>query len=99
MLLALLLVYEAADPRARLAGDDEAFPLRRRRAAARGHDLDLVAVLQFVTQRQQPAVHLGADTGVANLAVHGIGEIHRRRTPRQLDQLALGREAEHLVAV
>ncbi len=67
MLLALLLMDEAADARARLAGDDEAFPLRRRRAAARGHDLDLVAVLQLMPQRQQPAVDLRADAGVAHL--------------------------------
>ena len=99
VLLALLLVDEAADARARLAGDDEALPLRRRRAAARGHDLDLVAVLQLVAQRHQPAVDLGADAGVAHLAVHRVGEIHRRRAARQLDQLALRREAEHLVLV
>jgi hypothetical protein len=29
--------------------------------------------------------------------VHGIGEIDRRRAARQRDQIALGREAEHLV--
>ena len=99
MLLALLLMNEAADAGARLAGDDEALPLRRRRAAARGHDLDLVAVLQLMAQRQQPAVDLRADAGVAHLAVHRIGEVHRCRAARQLDQLPLRREAEHLVLV
>ena len=99
MFFALLLMHEAADARARLAGDDEPLPLRRRRAAAGGHDLDLVAVLQLVAQRQQPAVHLGADTGIADLAVHGIGEIDRRRAARQLHQQPLRREAEHLVVV
>ena len=38
----------------------------RGRAAARGHDFDLVAILQFVPQRHQPAIHLGADAGVAH---------------------------------
>ena len=90
---------EAADAGARLAGDDEAVPLRRRRAAAGGHDLDLVAVFQVVAQRHQPAVDLGADAGVADLAVHRVGEIDRRRAARQLDQLPLRREAEHLVGV
>ena len=77
----------------------EAFPRRTRRVAARRHDLDLVAVLQHMLQRHQPAVDLGADAGVAHLAVHGIGEIDRRRAARQLDQLPLRREAEHLVLV
>ena len=99
MLLALLLVDEPADARARLAGDDEPFPLRRRRAAACRHDLDLVAVLQLMAQRQQPAVDLRADAGIAHLRVHRIGEVHRRRAARQLDQLALRREAEDLVLV
>ena len=71
----------------------------RRRAAARRHDLDLVAVLQMVAQRHQPAVDLRADAGVADLAVHRIGEIDRRGAARQLDQLALRREAEDLVGV
>ena len=97
--LALLLMHEAADARTRLAGDDEPLPLRGRRAAARGHDLDLVAVLQLVAQRHQPAVHLRADAGVADLAVHGIGEIDRRGAARKLDELALRREAEDLVLV
>ncbi len=34
---------------------------------------------------------------VADLAVHRIGEIDRRGAARQGDQIALGREAEHLV--
>ena len=40
-----------------------------------------------------------ADAAIADLAVHGIGEIDRRGAARQLDQLALRREAEHLVLV
>ena len=90
---------EAADAGARLAGDDEAFPGRRRRAAAGGENFHLVAVLQFVAQRHQPAVDAGADAGIADLAMHGIGEIHRGGAARQLDQLAFRREAEHLVLV
>jgi hypothetical protein len=55
---ALLGVDDAADARARLAGDDEAFPLRVRRAAARGDDLDLVAILERRAQRLDLAVDL-----------------------------------------
>ena len=63
------------------------------------HDLHLVAVMQLGAQRHDAAVDLGADAGVADLGVHGIGEIHRRCAARQGDQIALGREAEHLVLV
>ena len=31
--------------------------------------------------------------------MHGIGEIDRSSAARQLDELALGREAEHLILV
>jgi hypothetical protein len=99
LLLALLGVDDAADARARLAGDDEAFPLRVRRAAARGDDLDLVAILERRAQRLDLAVDLRADALVADLAVHLVGEVHRRRAARQRDEVAARREAEDLVAV
>ena len=44
ILLALLGADEAADARARLAGDDETLPGRRRRLRLRGDDLDLIAI-------------------------------------------------------
>ena len=97
--LALLLGDVAADAGAGLAGDDEAFPGRAGGAAAGGHDLDLVAVLQLVAKRHQAAVDLGADAGVADHAVDGVGEIDAGGAARELDQLALGREAEDLVLV
>ena len=60
-------------------------------------DLDLVAGLQMRHQRHDGAVDLGADRGVANIGMKGIGEVDRRRTARQRDQPAAWREAEHLV--
>ena len=65
--------------------------------ALRGDDLDLVAVRELRAQRHEAAVDLGADAGVADLGMDGIGEVDRRRAARQRDQIALGREAEHLV--
>ena len=97
VLLALARADEAADRGLSLAGDGEALPGRRRRLRLRGHDLDLVAIGELRAQRQHATVDLGADAGVAHLAVHGVGEVDRRRAARQGDQLALGREAEHLV--
>jgi hypothetical protein len=86
---ALLGADVAADAGARLAGDDKTLPGWRRRLRLRGDDLDLVAVDQLGAQRQQPPVDLGADAGVADLRMDGIGEIDRRRAARQGDHLAL----------
>ena len=85
------------DRRARLAGDDDRFPGGRRHLRLGADDLDLVAVLQFGHQRHDAAVDLGADALVADIGVHGIGEVDRRGAARQRDQPALRREAEDLV--
>ena len=69
----------------------------RGRAAAAGDDLDLVAVVQLGAQLDHAAVDLGADAAVADLGMDGVGEVDRRGAARQGDQVALGREAEHLV--
>ena len=95
----LLQTDEAPYAAARLAGDDEALPGGRRRLRLGADDLDLVAVVQKRSQRLHPPVDLGPDTGVADLRMNRVGEVHRGRPPRQGDQVALGREAEHLVLV
>ena len=63
----------------------------------RRDDFDLVAVGEFGDQRGDLAVDLAADCGVADVGVHGIGEVDGVRPARQRDQLALRREAENLV--
>ncbi len=93
--MAFLVARRIAD--ARLAGDDHRLPRGRRHLRLGADDLDLVAVLQFGHQRHDAAVDLGADAGVADIGVDGIGEIDRRRAARQRDQPALRREAEDLV--
>ena len=62
-----------------------------------GNHLDLIAVLQLGTQGHQLVVDARSHTTVANVGVHHIGEIHRRRPARQLHDLALGREHIDLV--
>ena len=52
---------------------------------------------EFGRQRRDLAVDLAADRGIADVGMHRIGEVDRRRLARQRDQFALGREAEHLV--
>src|ERR1700758_3614876 len=97
ILRSLLGANEAPNASPRLAGHDKALPRRRGRLVARGYDLHLIAVLQLGAQRRHAPIDLGANAAVANLAVHGVCEIDRRRPPRQCDQIALGGEAEDLV--
>ncbi len=54
-------------------------------------------LLQARVDRHVAAVDVGADRSVADVGVNRVGEIERRRAPRQRDEAALGREAEHLV--
>src|SRR3954454_22360470 len=93
----LLRPDEPAYAGARFAGDDEALPGRGRLLRLRGDDLDLIAVRQLGAQRQQPAVDLRTDAGVADLRMHRVGKIHRRRAARQRDQIAFRGEGEDLV--
>src|SRR5436190_6473777 len=60
-------------------------------------DLDAVARRERRVERNETAVHLGADATVTDLGVNGIREVDRRRARGQGDDLALGREDEHLV--
>jgi len=83
---------------ARLAGDDDRLPGRRRRALdLRRQDLDFVAVLDLRGERRDLAVDLAADRGIADVGMHGIGKIDRRRAARQRNELAVRRKAEHLI--
>ncbi len=90
----------AANGGAGLAGDDE----RASQAAGgaglrpRRDDLDLVPVVQLRHQRRDLAVDLAADRHVADIGMHRIGEVDRRRAWRgSANELALRREAEHLI--
>ena len=87
----------AADSRAGLARHHHLFPCGRRHLHAGADDLHLIAVVQAGDERHDPAVDLGANRGVADIGVHRIGEIDGGGATRQGDQLAFGREAEHLV--
>ena len=78
-------------------GDRDALPRGWRHVAFRGQDHDFVAVAQHRRQRQLPAIDQRADTAVADVGVHGIGEINRRRAARQSDDPAFRREGEHLI--
>ena len=61
---------------------------------ARSH---FVAVVQLGNQRRDAAVDFRADRRIADIGMHGIGEIDRRRAARQRDQPALRGEAKNLI--
>ena len=88
-----------ADPGLRLVGDGEGQPVAARLVAGGGEDLDDVAVLELVAQRHHLAVHPGPDALVADLGVDGVGEVDGRRAAGQHLDLALRREAVHLLRV
>src|SRR3546814_20236998 len=58
--------------------------------------LYLITVLDLRPERHDAPVDLRPDRLVAKIGMHRIGEIHRRRTARKLDQLPLRGEGEHL---
>ena len=95
--ITFLKADETADAGPGLAGDDEPFPCRRWGLGLRCDDFDLIAVSEFASQRHHPAVDFGADAAVADFGMDGIGEIHGRCAPGQVDKIAPGGKAEHLV--
>ena len=77
---------------------DELQPVARGPGALglRGEDLDDLAVLELALERDEPAVDAAADALVADLGVHGVGEVDRRRPAGQRDHVALRCEHEDL---
>ena len=79
-------------------GLDQREPVARRAALALGgEDLDDVAGLQLVVQRDDLAVHARADAAVADVGVDLVREVQRRGADGERLDLALGREDEDLV--
>ena len=86
-----------ADLAARPAGLDVGQPDRIRAGLGRGNNLDQIAIAQFGAQRRQILVDAGRRTVMADVGVHGVGEIDHRRPARQGHDLAFGREDIDLV--
>ena len=49
-------------------------------------------------ERHPHAIDFGANAGMADAGVDGVGKINRRGPARQFHHIALGREAEDLIA-
>ena len=77
----------------------KAEPVAAGLVARRGQDLDDVAVAQLVAQRHDLAVDARAHALVADLGVDRVGEVDRAGVLGQGLDLALGREAVHLLGV
>ena len=96
--LAALALQEGADLVARPAGPHHRQPVARGPALLlRGQDLDDVAGLELVVQRDDLAVHLRPDAAMADVGVNGVGEVERGRAGGEVLDLTLRREHEHLV--
>ena len=80
-----------------LAGQYQRLPHRGGHLPFLPNDLYLVAVLQFGQQRRSMPVDLGADGGIADIGVDGIGEIDRGRPLGQGDEASVRREAKDLI--
>ena len=87
----------AADGGPRPSRHDESFPGGRTHVRLRRFDHHFVAVAQLGVDRHVAAVDEGGNRLVADVGVHGVGEVQRRRPSRQGDETAFGREAEDLI--
>ncbi len=98
VVVALLALEPGPDLLPGVAGPDDVEPVARRPVLALGRDdLDDVAVLQPVVERDQPVVDLRPDAAVTDVGVDPVGEVERRRAGRQVLDVALRGEHEDLV--
>src|SRR5690606_27931464 len=96
---------DAVEPGAHLvagaAGDHEPGaglgPVAARCRLLAGEDLDAVAADRLVVERHDAAVDLGAAAAVADLGVHGVGEVEHGGATRQVDDFAA--RGDHVDAV
>ena len=73
--LSVVSTQDGLDLRLCLGGGDEVDPCRTDVLRLRCKNLDLVSALQFMAQRYQFVVYLGADTVAAEEGVNGEGEV------------------------
>src|SRR5215471_1337429 len=80
---------------ARRANDGE--PVFAGLVAALGEDVNYLAVLQFIFERDNPPVDSRASARVAHFRMNGVSEIDRGGAGRQNDYAAFGSEAVNLI--
>ncbi len=67
-------------------------PVARRLGLLAADDLDHFAVGEVMVEGHDAAIDACAAAAMAELRVHVVGEVERRRARRQVDDLALGRQ-------
>ena len=72
-------------------------PVARRLRLLAADDLDHLAIGEAMVERHDAAVDARPAASMAEIRVHVIREVERRRTGRQVDDLALGRQRVHPV--
>ena len=70
-------------------------PVATRTAGLGGQHVHLLAILEFVSERHDAAVDLGAPTAMTDFGMDVVGEIQRCRSLRQFDDGTLGRDGVH----
>ena len=85
------------DVRTCFGGGDEIQPQRIGLGVRGGDDFHAVAVFKRLPQRHQLLIDFDRHAAVADVGMHGIGEIYRSGAARQRHDLALGREYIHLI--
>ena len=83
--VALKVFQQLANFGARFRADDKVQPCGVRTCARRGDDFHRLAAGERLRQRIRLAVDAGADAGMADVGMHRVGEIHRRRAGGQFD--------------
>ncbi len=96
-LLVLHGLQKVPDLRACLAGLHVREPPRIGIGVRRRDDLDPVSVLELGSQGRELVVDPRRRATIADVGMHGIGEIHRRRAARHRQDFSLGREHVDLV--
>jgi hypothetical protein len=88
---------EVADMAARLAGRDVAQPGGIGFGVGGGDDFHAVAIFQFAAQGHELKIDFDRDATIADVGMHAVGEVHRRRSARQGKNFAFGREHVDLI--
>src|SRR5258706_16023476 len=98
VLVTLLALEPLPDLLASVLGPNDVQPIAGGAVTdLRRHDLDDVAVLQPVVERDEPVVDLRADRSMADVGREPIGEVERCRVRREVLDVSLRGEDEDLV--
>ena len=96
-IVALEVFQQLANFGARFRADDKVQPRGVRTSARRGDDLHRLAAGERLRQGIWLAVDARADAGMADIGMHRVGEVHRRRASGQFDDAPFRGENVNLI--